>query len=246
MREAMRACSIAARVRGRRGIVRARRPRCRRGNWAESGEVPPVVAHVSFPAGLARSPDPGPAHRRRAWRGGKAAHSPVCRPCRPNSASEICRRTLMQILPAAAERDFAAFGQGRLSGSADCRRSFCSRSRRRPIRQRRGRQLSRSDSLRYGASGIGQSSWGPTGFAFARDPDQAEFLARAPSALVRAGRGNHNLQGPRSWRGDPRGSGPFNSIAAPGGNMAKNILHMVTSLTHMSPLRCQHGDRRGL
>ena len=29
-----------------------------------------------------------------------------------------------------------------------------------------------------GASGIGQSSWGPTGFAFAPDPDHAEFLAR--------------------------------------------------------------------
>ena len=29
-----------------------------------------------------------------------------------------------------------------------------------------------------GARGIGQSSWGPTGFAFASDPDHAQFLAR--------------------------------------------------------------------
>jgi beta-ribofuranosylaminobenzene 5'-phosphate synthase len=29
-----------------------------------------------------------------------------------------------------------------------------------------------------GARGIGQSSWGPTGFAFASDPDYAQFLAQ--------------------------------------------------------------------
>jgi beta-ribofuranosylaminobenzene 5'-phosphate synthase len=29
-----------------------------------------------------------------------------------------------------------------------------------------------------GARGIGQSSWGPTGFAFASDSDHAEYMAR--------------------------------------------------------------------
>jgi beta-ribofuranosylaminobenzene 5'-phosphate synthase len=38
-----------------------------------------------------------------------------------------------------------------------------------------------------GAHGIGQSSWGPTGFAFASDPDHAEFLARRVGADGQSG-----------------------------------------------------------
>jgi predicted sugar kinase len=38
-----------------------------------------------------------------------------------------------------------------------------------------------------GARGIGQSSWGPTGFAFASDPDEAEYLARRADAECEPG-----------------------------------------------------------
>ena len=48
-----------------------------------------------------------------------------------------------------------------------------------------GRVAERLKAL--GAHGIGQSSWGPTGFAFAPDPDHAEFLARRAGAECEPG-----------------------------------------------------------
>ena len=87
----------------------------------------------------------------------------------------------MQILPGAAEIDFAAFGQG-VSRVQEIVGDYFA-----PV-QGGGRFASASVGrvaerlAAHGASGIGQSSWGPTGFAFARDPDQAEYLARRAGA----------------------------------------------------------------
>jgi predicted sugar kinase len=103
-----------------------------------------------------------------------------------DTAGEICRRTLMQILPGAAEADFAAFGDGvsrvqQILGdyfaSAQGGGRFTS-----PAVSRVAGQLAS-----HGASGIGQSSWGPTGFVFSPDPDHAEFLARRVGADREAG-----------------------------------------------------------
>lgn len=139
-------------------------------------EVPPVVAHLSFPADwrilLILDPRVEGAH-------GEAEREAFARlpPFLAESASEICRRTLMQILAGAAEKDLGAFGDGvarvqEIVGdhfaSAQGGGRFASSSV--------ARVASRLKAL--GAQGIGQSSWGPTGFAFASDPDRAEFLAR--------------------------------------------------------------------
>jgi beta-ribofuranosylaminobenzene 5'-phosphate synthase len=48
-----------------------------------------------------------------------------------------------------------------------------------------GRVAARLKAL--GARGIGQSSWGPSGFAFASDPDHAQFLAQRAGAEVELG-----------------------------------------------------------
>jgi beta-RFAP synthase len=86
-------------------------------------------------------------------------------------AAHLCRLVVMKALPALAEHDLAAFGaaiaelQQRLGdyfASAQGGSRFTSRQ-----------VASCLDRLkREGAQGIGQSSWGPTGFAFA--PSQAE------------------------------------------------------------------------
>src|SRR5208337_1494072 len=94
-----------------------------------------------------------------------------------DSAGETCRRTLMQILPGAAEMDFAVFGQGVSRVQEIIGDHFA------PV-QGGGRFTSAAVGkvverlAAHGASGVGQSSWGPTGFAFARDPDHADFLVR--------------------------------------------------------------------
>jgi beta-ribofuranosylaminobenzene 5'-phosphate synthase len=148
-------------------------------------EVPPAVAHVSFPPDwrilLILDPRIEGAHgevERRAFAG--LPHFPAER------ASEMCRRTLMQILPGAAEGDFPAFSNGvsrvqEILGdyfaSAQGGGNFTSAA----VSKVAGRLAS------HGAGGIGQSSWGPTGFAFARDPDYAQFLARRAAAECEPG-----------------------------------------------------------
>jgi beta-ribofuranosylaminobenzene 5'-phosphate synthase len=143
-------------------------------------EIPPVVARVNLPRDwrvlLVLDPRIKGAHgeaERRAF--ADLPHMSA------DLASEICRRTLMQILPGAAEGDFAAFGDG-VSRVQEILGDYFA-----PV-QGGGRFISAAVSrvvdqlVSHGASGIGQSSWGPTGFAFSPDPDHAEFLARRAGA----------------------------------------------------------------
>jgi beta-ribofuranosylaminobenzene 5'-phosphate synthase len=141
-----------------------------------SAEIPPVVARVDFPPDwrvlLILDPSIEGAH-------GEAEKQAFARLARmpADSAGETCRRTLMQILPGAAEKDFAAFGQGVSRVQEIVGDHFA------PV-QGGGRFTSAAVGrvaerlAAHGASGVGQSSWGPTGFAFARDPDHAGFLVR--------------------------------------------------------------------
>ena len=148
-------------------------------------EIPPVVAQVNFPPDwrvlLMLDPRIEGAHgeaERRAF--ASLPHMSA------DLASEICRRTLMQILPGAAEGDFAAFGDG-VSRVQEILGDYFA-----PV-QGGGRFTSAAVSrvvdqlASHGASGIGQSSWGPTGFAFSPDPDHAEFLARRAGAECEPG-----------------------------------------------------------
>ncbi len=148
-------------------------------------EVPPVVARVNFPRDwrvlLILDPHTEGSHgeaERRAFAG---------LPGFPATASnEICRRTLMQILPGAAERDLAAFGDGVTRVQEIVGDHFApAQGGGRFASAAVGKVAARLKAL--GAGGIGQSSWGPTGFAFASDPDEAEFLARRASAECEPG-----------------------------------------------------------
>jgi beta-ribofuranosylaminobenzene 5'-phosphate synthase len=143
-------------------------------------EVPPVVASVNFPKDwrilLILDPRVEGAHgeeERRAFAG--------LPPFPANAASEICRCTLMQILPGAAETDLEAFGGGvariqEILGDHFAPVQGGARFISVPV----SRAAARLEAL--GARGIGQSSWGPTGFAFASDPDHAQFLVRRACA----------------------------------------------------------------
>jgi predicted sugar kinase len=83
----------------------------------------------------------------------------------------------MQILPGAAEQDLSAFGDGIAAIQTILGDHFApAQGGGRFTSAAVGRAAERLKGA--GAHGVGQSSWGPTGFAFARDPDEAEFLAR--------------------------------------------------------------------
>jgi beta-ribofuranosylaminobenzene 5'-phosphate synthase len=143
-------------------------------------EIPPVVACADFPRDwrilLILDPRVEGAH-------GAAETRAFARlpPFPADAASEICRRTLMQVLPGAAEADLEAFGDGvariqEIVGAHFAPAQGGGRFTSEPV----SRVAARLKAL--GAHGIGQSSWGPTGFAFAADADHAEFIARRARA----------------------------------------------------------------
>ncbi len=98
-------------------------------------------------------------------------------PMPQGDAAEICRVVLMQVLPSLVESDIVGFGAGiawvqrRLGdyfAPAQGGQAFASAKVASALRRL-------ADA---GAHGVGQSSWGPTGFAFAADAAEAERLAR--------------------------------------------------------------------
>jgi beta-ribofuranosylaminobenzene 5'-phosphate synthase len=145
------------------------------GRGSKTG-IPPVIAWVNFPQDwrilLVLDARAEGAHGEAELR----AFAQLPR-CSSDVANEMCRRTLMQILPGAVEEDFEAFGDGvariqEIVGDYFAPAQGGGRFSSVAV----GRVAARLKAL--GARGIGQSSWGPTGFAFASDPDHAEFLVQ--------------------------------------------------------------------
>lgn len=156
------------------------------GGRGERTVTPPVVARVNFPQDwrviLVIDPQVEGAHgqqEREAFaRLGDFAAA---------AAGEICRLVLIKALPAAAEGDIKSFGDavtriqdivGDYFAPAQGGSPFASEA-----------VAAVMDALRrHGAKGTGQSSWGPTGFAFARDADEARRLRDLAQDNVAASR----------------------------------------------------------
>jgi beta-ribofuranosylaminobenzene 5'-phosphate synthase len=142
-------------------------------------EIPPVVSWMNLPRDwrviIILDPRVEGAHG-----AAEARAFAQLRPFSAGAASEICRRTLMQILAGAAEEDLEAFGDGVERVQEIVGDHFACAQGGRFASEAVARVAARLKAL--GARGIGQSSWGPTGFAFASDPPHAEFLARRARA----------------------------------------------------------------
>jgi beta-ribofuranosylaminobenzene 5'-phosphate synthase len=93
------------------------------------------------------------------------------------TAAHLCRLVLMQALPALAEHDLVNFGAAIREMQQVLGSYFA------PVQ---GGQRFTSPNVSAcldmldaaGAYGVGQSSWGPTGFVFAPSPEEADRLAR--------------------------------------------------------------------
>jgi beta-ribofuranosylaminobenzene 5'-phosphate synthase len=146
--------------------------------------VPPILARFDFPEDwrivLVMDPDVQGVHgvaEREAF-----ARLPQFSPAR---SADICRSVLMQALPAVVERDLPAFG----AAIAHIQRSLGdyfapAQGGSRYASARVGEIMLRLEDA--GAYGIGQSSWGPTGFAFAPSPAEAETLVAGVAAPAKA------------------------------------------------------------
>ncbi|WP_371734211.1 beta-ribofuranosylaminobenzene 5'-phosphate synthase family protein, partial [Acidisphaera sp. S103] len=96
-------------------------------------------------------------------------------PMDPAISGAICRLVLMQALPALAEHDLPGFGSAITAIQAHVGDYFA------PSQGGRFTSPGVGAALRLladaGATGVGQSSWGPTGFAFAENEREAHRLS---------------------------------------------------------------------
>lgn len=133
--------------------------------------VPPIIKHYDFPE---------------AWRillvfddevqglsGNPEKHIFDTLPkMHANISAQICRHVLMQILPGLIEKDCQQFGVGISAIQKKIGQHFSN------IQAGYYRSAQVADcmkwALTHGATGIGQSSWGPTGFAIYPDLDTAQ------------------------------------------------------------------------
>ncbi|MBU3888773.1 GHMP kinase [Methylosinus sporium] len=149
------------------------------GRGAET-TTPPIVSRLAFPEEwrILLVSDPGSIGLHGAAERKAFAELP---PLSEENAGRLCRLVLMQALPAVAERNFAAFGAAIAAIQAIVGDYFApAQGGRRFTSAAVERLLARLADA--GAAGLGQTSWGPTGFAFA--PNEAE--ARRLEALARS------------------------------------------------------------
>jgi beta-ribofuranosylaminobenzene 5'-phosphate synthase len=150
------------------------------GGRGAATRVPPLIARIAFPESwrVIIVLDPTRQGVFGAAEGAAFARLPEFSAA---DAAHLCRLVLMQALPAVAEGDLGAFGAaikqlqtriGDYFAPAQGGHRFTSPDV--------GAVLAHLDA--HGAHGIGQSSWGPTGFAFAASQQEAEHFA----ALARA------------------------------------------------------------
>jgi len=103
---------------------------------------------------------------------------------RATDAARLCRLVLMQALPALAEHDIANFGKAIKELQIELGDYFApAQGGARFMSPDIAAILDILDNA--GAFGVGQSSWGPTGFAFARTPDEAARLMKITARQTR-------------------------------------------------------------
>jgi beta-RFAP synthase len=91
------------------------------------------------------------------------------------SAAEICRLVLIKALPALAEHDIGSFGDAIARLQEIAGDYFAPAQGGAPYASAAVAGVM-EELRRHGARGTGQSSWGPTGFAFAVDAKEARRL----------------------------------------------------------------------
>jgi len=135
--------------------------------------TPPVVTRLAFPTDwpIILVFD----HASEGLSGGAERRAfDALEPLPATAAAHLCHLTLMRILPAVLEHDFEPFAAGIGEVQAVVGDHFAAVQDGRYTSARVARAIALLES-RFELSGVGQSSWGPTAFAFA--PDAATATA---------------------------------------------------------------------
>jgi beta-ribofuranosylaminobenzene 5'-phosphate synthase len=145
------------------------------GGSAKNGLPAPIVSHLRFPGDWRIIVVLHPA--RRGIHGAAEIDAFTLLPPFPDSdAGRLCRLVIMKMLPAVVEEDIVSFGSA-ITEIQSCVGGYFAPAQ-------GGSAFTSPDVATVldalageGAVGIGQSSWGPTGFAFAASDDDAGRLA---------------------------------------------------------------------
>jgi beta-RFAP synthase len=149
------------------------------GGRGEAGEPPPVTARLPFPDAwrLLLIFDPA---REGLHGAGEAGAFQALPPYTPELAGELCRRVVMQLLPGLATADLAAVGEAIGLIQRRVGDYFA------PAQGGRFTSPAVSEVLAWleaqGIQGLGQSSWGPTGFAILAGAEEADRVRAAATA----------------------------------------------------------------
>jgi beta-ribofuranosylaminobenzene 5'-phosphate synthase len=146
------------------------------GGRRSEGGAAPIVARLAFPRDwrLVLVLDPS---RQGLHGSGESSAFATLPPFSPALAGRLCRQVLMRLLPGLAEQDFSAVSQALGAIQSELGDYFSS--------AQHGRYSSPAVATALGwaaaqgIAGIGQSSWGPTGFALVEDEARAAALVTA-------------------------------------------------------------------
>lgn len=137
--------------------------------------VPPIVSRLHFPSNWRALLVFDVNHRGLHGNDERASFSAL-----PSFSSQtaayLCRLVMMQILPAVSEKNIEVFNQGIFELQSCLGEFFASAQGGRYTSPSVGEAIGYLKSL--GIQGVGQSSWGPTGFAFVDSETQAHTLLR--------------------------------------------------------------------
>lgn len=146
------------------------------GGRRSEGGIAPVIARLPFPQDWRFVLILDPARQGLHGRGEIGAFAALP-PFSPALAGTLCRQLLLRLLPGLAEQDFPAVSQALATIQSELGDYFSS------AQQGRYSSPAVAETLRWvaaqGIAGIGQSSWGPTGFALVENQARAEALAAA-------------------------------------------------------------------
>ena len=133
------------------------------GGHKVADDVPPLVSHMTFPPewSILIVRPPGPKGRHGAAEAAAFAELP---PCPERVTERLCRLVLLDLLSAVAERDLAAFGAA--VGELQHRVGTAFASAQGGVYATPESATLVDDFARHGLVGGGQSSWGPSLYAF--------------------------------------------------------------------------------
>lgn len=158
------------------------------GGRADGTVAPPVVSRLSVPENWRVVLLFDDSHRGLHGEAERRAFSALP-PFPESAAAHLSHRVLMQILPALAEADLGVFGEGIATVQRIVGDHFAPAQGGRYTSARVAMALAWLES--EGISGVGQSSWGPTGFALTANQAEAERLV---AALTRRFGGSQGLR----------------------------------------------------